>query len=478
MSSHPGLAEYASTLKLLNERFTPHAGQLGPGRALFAEGAKRLFLQMGRQSGKSTLMCHMAVRWAATHPNAKVYILGPFLNQMRGNVWTTGLLQGMCPPQLLDGAPNQTDGRIDFKNGSLIRVMGADNRESLRGLTASLYLIDEVKDVSPEVLNIIRPSLMVHQAPLVIAGTPPEIAEHPYWDLVNEAKSSPDWRHFHLPTSCSPYISAEELEKERQLHLARGDLDVFMREYMAEFVPGVKRAVFPMLSELEHVRPYSELWAKIYRNVEHWNFFCAMDPGTASVFASLLVAINPYTGMVYVMDEMYATSQMETSIGAIWPRIWEQIKQLNPPEKEDEWTYVVDEAATWARNELLDRYGVFARATTKSQNRKAEGLGLLKDLMLAGKLAISDRCVNLLREMKGYMLGENGQPVKRNDHAIDALRYALGASHYSALESDSPIPVIIPEDERRRAWKVEDDLAQIIGGVEGNYLLSSSFLDD
>lgn len=471
--STKGLAQYAQTIKLLHERFTPHPAQIAPGQALFGEGKKRIFLQAGRRFGKTKLMCYFAVRWAATKPNSNVYIIGPQLQQIREIIWHSRELHKIAPPELLDGPPHSTEGRFSFRNGSFIKVSGADNYESLRGLRYSLALVDEIKDVDQKVLDdIIIPGLSDEDAPLVIAGTPPEVAEHYYWTLVKEAKSSPDWAYFHLPTTKNPYLKPEVVERERKRLTDRGDADVFVREYMAEFVPGVKRAVFPMLSELEHVKPYPELWARIYQKHEQWEWYCAMDPGTASVFACLLLAINPYDGRVYVMDEIYKTSQMETSIGTIWPAIWARIKELNPPDDDYEWTYVVDEAATWARNELLDRYNISARATTKSLNKKAEGLSLIKDLLLAGKVVISDRCTNLLREMKGYMLGDNGQPIKRNDHAIDALRYGIGASYYSQQESAPPVKVVIPDDEKRRAYRVEDDWAAEFGNIEANYLLN------
>lgn len=41
------------------------------------------------------------------------------------------------------------------------------------------------------------------------------------------------------------------------------------------------------------------------------------------------------------------------------------------------------------------------------------------------KLFIFSSCVNLIREIKGYTWGEGESPVKRDDHALDALRYFI-----------------------------------------------------
>ena len=40
-------------------------------------------------------------------------------------------------------------------------------------------------------------------------------------------------------------------------------------------------------------------------------------------------------------------------------------------------------------------------------------------------LVIHDCCVNLLREIAGYVWAADGRPLKRDDHAMDALRYGV-----------------------------------------------------
>lgn len=55
---------------------------------------------------------------------------------------------------------------------------------------------------------------------------------------------------------------------------------------------------------------------------------------------------------------------------------------------------------------------------------------MLKPLVGAPKLYIFASCVNMIREIKGYMWTDNDMPVKRDDHAMDELRYyvcSLGA---------------------------------------------------
>lgn len=44
------------------------------------------------------------------------------------------------------------------------------------------------------------------------------------------------------------------------------------------------------------------------------------------------------------------------------------------------------------------------------------------------RLFITENCVNLIRELKGYRYGKNDTPIKQDDHALDELRYYLMAT--------------------------------------------------
>lgn len=458
MSDILALAPYARSLARLHELWTPHPGQIAPGHALFHEGSKRIFLSLGRRFGKSTLMSYMAVRWALSHPRSCCYLVGPYLKQAREIFLATGSLLQLCPPEI--STVNMTDSRVTFDNGSFVRVIGADDPDAVRGIKVSALFCDEIKDFKPAFIDSLSPALVDEDGPLILSGTPPDVAEHPYWDLVNTAKTDPEWSYFHGTSYDNPHLKKAVLDRERAKYEARGDSDVFMREYMAQFVPGGKRAVFGMFDDRTHIRPYEELLAQINRNRKQWQFYCTLDPGSASVFAVTLSAINPYKGQMIVLDEVYATTQSETTVGKMWPRVAAKMAEIHEPDADadDQWIVTVDEAATWARNEILDQFGVASFATEKARHRKGDGIGLLKDMLLKNRVTFSDRMVDTIKEMKGYMLDKQGNFIKANDHAIDTLRYTLGTSRFSFNEFDYRTPEALPVDEQKRAYTVKDDM--------------------
>ena len=55
-------------------------------------------------------------------------------------------------------------------------------------------------------------------------------------------------------------------------------------------------------------------------------------------------------------------------------------------------------------------------STVKSYLKSADG---------RAKLFIFKTCPNLIREIKGYFWGNGDVPVKRDDHALDELRYYI-----------------------------------------------------
>ena len=73
--------------------------------------------------------------------------------------------------------------------------------------------------------------------------------------------------------------------------------------------------------------------------------------------------------------------------------------------------------------------------------------------MLEDLLVISDRCSGLISEMATYATDEEGKIPKKNDHAIDSLRYLMNAAHLSTVPKDRHIR---PQD--RRQWTETDYL--------------------
>lgn len=460
------LEPYAKAVEAINKLWTPHKKQVPVGKAIFRDGCKRVFLNMGRRFGKSTLIANLVIRVALSKPYSACVILCPTIKASRKIYWHSGIIKRMLPMEFVENI-NNTEGRITFTNGSYIEVTGADDPDSLRGTGIAIYAVDEAKDEKSDVLNVITPGLIDNNGILVVGGTPPGVAgKHHFWDWVEQAKTDPKWRYFHATSYDNPYLEKKLLDEEREAHIKRGEEDVFIREYMAEYAAGTKTAVYGMFDPKVHIKPFETLLAKVRQRHSQWTFMCSMDPGSASVFAVLLGCVNNYTGEVVLLNELYADRVMETSIGTVWPKVKKMMDEIYEPDPDDEqqWFVVHDEAAKWAQVELQDVFGINAFPTQKALNRKSFGVSIIKDLYLNNKIFVSDRCLKFIEETQGYQTDKNGNYIKENDHLLDAARYLIHGAHYTARPSTPPeAPEELPPEERRRAFTPAEDLLNHYG---------------
>jgi hypothetical protein len=448
------LEVYASILKGLQERWRPHPGQINVGRALIQDGVRDIFVQAGRNWGKTNLVSYLLWRWALMNPGSENYYFAPYMKQAREIIWAPRVIQNFGPREWVQGDPNNTEMRITFKNGSFIKADGSDNVESYRGVKPKgLIIFDEFKDFREEFYEAFDPNRAAHNAPLIIIGTPP--GRESQFTKVREAyKADPNKRYFHGPTSQNPHISKDWLANKKAELEARGEEDVWQREYEALDVAHSQTKLFPMLKR-EHIVAHETVLQRIKRDRKRLEWVLWCDPAAASTFAVLFAAHNPYTKELFLLDEIYETEQQLLTVNQIGQRIKAKKEEI---EDRYEWRQGYDEAATWFANEMLDNFSEHYEPSNKSANQKDVGLTLIKDMLLKNKLIISDRCVKTYWEMDNYYKDGTGKIPKVFDHLIDNLRYILAALYYSLSEQDAP-----QEPKLGPPTKIEDDFPKLKG---------------
>lgn len=449
----PEWLEYARIINGLHANWEPHPGQIPVGKALFVDGCKDIFIQAGRNWGKSEFVAYALWRHALFNPGSENYYFGPYMKQAREILWASGRIQRFGPRDWLASDPNNTEMRIILTNGSFIKLDGSDNVEAYRGIKPKgLSIFDEFKDFRPEFYEAYDPNRAAFSAPLIIVGTPPDRSCQ-FTELAAEFARNPYKKFFHAPTRQNPHISREWLEAKRLELVARGEEDVWQREYEALFIPGGASKIFPMIKP-SIIQPHDEVVRTVSRDRKKLQWYWCADPAAATVFAVLFVAINPYTKHVYILDELYETEQGRMTVKSIGREILSKRDSL----WDREWRQVYDEAETWFMNEMLDNFDEHLEPSQKAANDKEHGLSLIKDIMLAEKITISDRCKKLYWELDNYYKDKNGKIPKTNDHLIDTLRYILGTSFYALKDVHEPNE---KEIENKRAYRISDDFPHL-----------------
>jgi hypothetical protein len=142
----------------------------------------------------------------------------------------------------------------------------------------------------------------------------------------------------------------------------------------------------------------------------------AIDVGWKAT-ACIGIAINPDTGDVYVTRE-YKRGEAMPDEHATAIRLIANNQ-----------TGAIDPAARGRSQKdgvrLMDEYQRLGLKLVLANNEVEAGLFRIQQLMSTARLHIFNNCTGLLTEMRQYQRDDNGKPIKRNDHLLDALRYAV-----------------------------------------------------
>jgi hypothetical protein len=444
-----------------------HEGQIDALRPLMNGSVLSLFQPCGRKFGKTEEAAYFLWKQALTVPGSACYYIVPEASHGRKIVWDTGRLQFFlgADSSKYTLEPKNMEMKVTFKNGSFIQVIGSENYGAANGLTPSAVVYDEFKLFHPRWHIDFAPNRVAKGAKLLIIGTLPTAGDRnyeQYLSLLEQAKKDANWNVVIKSTFDNPIMNLPEqkraLEDEIAQLRARGEEDVVQREYYSRIVPGGKRSIFPMFDRSKHVVDHSALLAEISRDIKKLEWYCITDPGSSTVFAGLIVALNPWTKKVYIIDELYETQKSETSTGKIYPRLFNMMQLYYPGSSvSDDWFKVYDEAAAWFAIECLDRFGTAFSPTMKHSVTKNDGISLIKDQLTHSVIVISGKCKSLIKEVEEYAVTDTGNLPKNGDHAIDCWRYFNQAANYSMVEIHEAIKHRDPVEEGRYRQAQYDD---------------------
>lgn len=129
---------------------------------------------------------------------------------------------------------NEVELAITFPNGGRIQLMGVENKEALRGISNwGAVAGDEVDDWEEDIWpTIIRPNLIVHKAPAIMAGTPKGMR------ILYKMSQQPEFKEFHYKSHDNPDLDPEELDALVKEYQAMGE-DYYAQEILAEYVKPV-----------------------------------------------------------------------------------------------------------------------------------------------------------------------------------------------------------------------------------------------
>lgn len=194
----------------------------------------------GRQSGKTTyarLAASLEVlaseSWGGIELSTEheVGYIYPTFEQGKKVVWPRLKEIGLQ----LGAVPYENTGLLVFPNGRRMRLLGADNPDSLRGFTWSFVILDEFKDMDPDLFDeIILPALSVCRGGALFIGTPKKGRPHfrKLWKYAASGTDS-DWEAFSFKSTDSPFFDPTTPLKAAQRGVSS---DIIAQEFEATFL--------------------------------------------------------------------------------------------------------------------------------------------------------------------------------------------------------------------------------------------------
>lgn len=161
--------------------------------------------------------------------------VAPYYSQAKNIAWDY-LLRFASPVM---AKANQSELWVELITGARIRLFGADNADSLRGLYLDGVVLDEYADMRPRIWGeIIRPLLSDRRGWAVFIGTPK--GHNAFWDLYNNATKDNDWYVKTLRADQTKLIADEELLDARKAMTP----DQYEQEFLCSFEAAILGAYY------------------------------------------------------------------------------------------------------------------------------------------------------------------------------------------------------------------------------------------
>jgi len=182
----------------------------------------------GRRCGKSRLAATTLIIEGLRCPQGSaVLYVSPTMGQSRQIIWD--LLLELGREVIQSSHVNNMD--ITLINGARIYVRGSDRPDTLRGVSLTYAVLDEVADIKPDAWEqVIRASLSDKKGRAIFIGTPK--GRNWFFDLWNLGQGDADeWKSWHFTTADNPLIDPQEIESAKKTLSSFS----FRQEYMASF---------------------------------------------------------------------------------------------------------------------------------------------------------------------------------------------------------------------------------------------------
>ena len=302
---------------------------------------------------------------------------------------------------------NQKDKVVKLINGSVFRLLSANNRDSLVGRAANLLIVDEAAIITHDeyFTRDLRPALSTFKDSRCLwISTPRGKGNYLYsYYLRGDDVEYPDWGSAVYTWRSNPLLAEKDIEEARKSTTRA----LFAQEYECEWTT-TESQIYEGLDENKHIGEYvGERFLEV---------FAGLDVGYRD--ENVFVVIGSDGESYYILDEFVSKESTTSELAA------------NIQEKIDEWNIdviYIDSAAQQVKADFAYDYDIYCENAIKSVNDGINYLQVLieKDNLYFDTLAAS----HTFSAMSSYKWNPNTETPKPvhdwASHPCDAVRYAI-----------------------------------------------------
>ena len=196
---------------------------------VFADKSRFKVIVAGRRCGKSRLSAvSLLIEGLKCPKGSAVMYVAPTQGQARQIIWD--LLMDLGRDVIASSHVNNMD--LTLINGAKIYVRGSDRPDTLRGVSLTYLVLDEVADIKAETWEkVLRAALSDKKGRALFIGTPK--GRNWFYDMYNLGLSEEDeeWKSWHFTTRDNPLIDPKEIENAKKTLSSFA----FKQEYEASF---------------------------------------------------------------------------------------------------------------------------------------------------------------------------------------------------------------------------------------------------
>ena len=380
--------------------------------------AKVKILCTGRRWGKSVLSAVFLLHQPFASGERRAYI-SPFYRQSK-------LIMFPLMKELMlsfgEVKINETELSFRFENGAELALKGADNPDSLRGISLGYngsngVVIDEMAYCKQGFFEeIVMPMLMDHSSKAMLCSTPSGYNHFYNYFLKGQPGGDPNWKSWQFKT-----IEHGMIPKKAVLEAKKSmTKDQYLQELEGDFLTTGNKAVWNFDRKV-HVKEIIDMPPTLF-----WG-----QDFNVSTMASVLMGV--YTdGTLVAIDEIALTNSNTEEMAREMKRKYPHVTTTFPDPAGKARSTTSNNRSD---HSLLREVGFNVRAKTQAPLQKDRLYSLNRLLMNSEgqiKMTVSPKCVNLIRDYELVQRDKHGNIDKSDislSHFLDASSYYIDLAH-------------------------------------------------